>query len=78
LRKALVWIGAMLFAIGVTVIIASGVMRYLGYEPSYNLGDPTRFEFVLVPFWQIGLAIGVIGGVCLLGSRLVGLAERQR
>jgi hypothetical protein len=47
-------------------------MRYMGYESSYNFGDPAKFEFVLVPFWQMGLAIGAVGALCLLVSRGAG------
>ena len=69
MRRLLFWSGALLCGIGVAVILASAVMSYLGYQPSYNLGDPAKFEFVLVPFWQVGLAIGVLGALCLLVSR---------
>jgi TRAP-type C4-dicarboxylate transport system permease small subunit len=72
MRRALVWVGALLSGVGVAVIIASAVMRYMGYEPSYNFGDPAKFEFVLVPFWQMGLAIGAVGALCLLVSRGAG------
>jgi hypothetical protein len=72
MRRTLVWVGTSLSGIGVAVIIASAVMRYMGYEPSYNFGDPAKFEFLLVPFWQMGLAIGVVGALCLLVSRRTG------
>jgi hypothetical protein len=68
-RRGLIWLGALLCGIGVVVLIASGLMSYMGYQLSYNLGDPTKFEFVLVPFWQIGLVIGVLGAVCVLAAR---------
>jgi hypothetical protein len=69
MRRSLLWAGFLLSAIGIGVIIASAVMSYMGMNPSYNLGDPAKFEFVLVPFWQIGLVIGLLGGICLLASR---------
>ena len=69
MRRALLWGGTLLCGAGVTVIAASIAMRYMGYQSSYNFGDPSKFEFVLVPFWQMGLAIGVLGAVCLLLSR---------
>jgi hypothetical protein len=69
MQKALLWIGFLLCAIGLAVIVASAAMSYLGMNPSYNLGDPAKFEFILVPFWQIGLVIAAIGGVCLMASR---------
>ncbi len=71
MRRALLWLGYLLCGIGVAAILASAVMSYAGMNPSYNLGDPTKFEFVLVPIWQVGLVIGAIGGVCLLASRAV-------
>ena len=69
MRRSLFWLGLLLFGIGVVALLASAVMSYMGINPSYNLGDPAKFEFVLVPFWQIGLVMGVLGGVCLLASR---------
>ena len=53
------------------VIVVSAVLGYFGLSTSYNLGNPEKFEFVLVPFWQIGLAIAALGGaVLLIGRRL--------
>ena len=69
MRRALLWLGYLLCGIGVAAILASTVMSYAGMNPSYNLGDPAKFEFVLIPIWQIGLVIAAIGGVCLLASR---------
>jgi len=67
--KSLLWVGALLCGVGMAVIIASAVMGYMGLNASYNLGDPTKFEFVLIPFWEIGLGALVLGMACLLGSR---------
>jgi hypothetical protein len=69
MHKALLWFGVLLCASGLAVIVASAVMSYKGLNPSYNLGDPTKFEFILVPFWQIGLVIAALGGICVLASR---------
>ena len=69
MHKALLWIGFLLCGIGLAVIVASAAMSYLGMNPSYNLGDPAKFEFILVPFWQIGLVIAAVGAVCLVASR---------
>ena len=69
MHKALLWIGFLLSAIGVAVILMSVVMSIMGLNPIYNLGDPAKFEFILVPFWQIGLVIAGIGAVCVLASR---------
>jgi hypothetical protein len=69
MRRALLWLGFLLCGIGVAAILASAVMSYAGMNPSYNLGDPAKFEFVLVPIWQVGMVVAAIGGVCLLASR---------
>lgn len=69
MHKALLWMGVLLSAVGLAVIVTSAVMSFMGLNPSYNLGDPAKFEFILVPFWQIGLIIAGIGGVCVLASR---------
>jgi hypothetical protein len=71
MRKALLWLGFLLCGAGVAAVVASVVMSYAGISASYNLGDPTKFEFILVPLWQIGVAVGLVGGVCLLASRRV-------
>jgi hypothetical protein len=69
MRRSLHWAAFLLCGTGGAIVVASVVMSYIGMNPSYNLGDPTKFEFVLVPFWQIGLVIGALGGICLLASR---------
>ena len=72
MRRGLFWIGILVLGAGLAVLAVSLVMRSLGYEPSYNFGDPTKFEFVLIPLWQAGLGIVLLGGVLFLGSRLLG------
>jgi hypothetical protein len=69
MRRALHWLGILLSGAGAAVIAASAVMGYMGLAASYNFGDPAKFQFYLVPFWQIGLGIAVVGVICLLLSR---------
>jgi hypothetical protein len=69
MRKTLLWIGWPLCALGAAILVASLVMKGFGVDASYNFGDPAKFQFVLVPFWQIGLAIAAVGGLCLLLAR---------
>jgi hypothetical protein len=71
MRKTLFWIGAVLCGIGAAVIATSAVLNYFGVGTSYNFGNPEKFEFVLVPIWQIGLAVAAIGGAFLLVQRRV-------
>ena len=44
---------------------------WLGAQPSINFGNPKKFEFILVPFWQLGLA-------ALAGSFILWLAKRGK
>jgi hypothetical protein len=69
IRKLLLWLGFVLGGIGIALMLVAAVMTHMGMSASYNLGDPTKFEFVLVPFWQIGLAVAAVGGLFLLVSR---------
>jgi hypothetical protein len=69
MRKTLLWLGGLFCFIGVALIVANIVMSFMGLGASYNFGDPAKFQFILVPFWQIGLVIAAIGGACLLASR---------
>jgi hypothetical protein len=71
MRKSLLWIGGLLCLVGVAVIVGSLVSTSMGLNPSFNFGDPAKFQFYLVPLWQIGCAVAVIGGALLLLSRLV-------
>lgn len=71
MRKALFWLGVLLLAIGVAVVGASAVLTYLGLSASFNLGDPAKFQFFLVPFWQVGLGIAALGALAMVVSRWV-------
>ena len=53
LSRMALWI---LAGIGIFFIAAQGMGALLGAQPSINFGDAKRFEFVLVPFWQLGIA----------------------
>ena len=66
MRRTLLGLGATLCVIGAALIVASIASGYMGLSASYNFGDPAKFQFVLVPFWQIGLAIAALGGASLL------------
>ncbi len=46
-----------LVAIGVFFIVAQLMGIWLGAEPKINFGDSSKFEFILVPFWQLGLVM---------------------
>jgi hypothetical protein len=69
MQRAVSWIGGIFCTIGIALIAASIVMNFFGLETSYNFGDPEKYQFYLVPFWQIGLAAVAIGCVFRLSSR---------
>ena len=69
MQRILQWLGWLFCAVGVALIGANFMMTYRGLTASFNFGDPAKFQFILVPFWQIGLAIVAVGGTCLLASR---------
>jgi hypothetical protein len=69
MQKLLRWLGWLFCTAGGAVVAAYIAMTYRGLPASFNFGDPTKFEFILVPFWQIGLVIIAIGGTCVLVSR---------
>lgn len=71
MRKAFLWIGGLLCGLGLALIIATAVSITRGLSPSYNFGDPAKFQFYLVPLWQIGCAVALVGGALLLLSRWV-------
>ncbi len=63
------WLGWLFCVVGLALIGAYIVMTYRGLEATFNFGDPVKFEFILVPFWQIGLAGVVLGAACLWVAR---------
>lgn len=75
MRLILQWLGWLICAVGAALIGAYFAMRYTGLSPSFNLGDPAKFQFILVPFWQIGLVIVAAGVAILLASRLFNRAR---
>ena len=64
--------GGLLVALGIFFIACQVAGMVLGAQPAINFGDPTKFEFDLYPFWQIGLAMLVPGIlIYMIGGRRV-------
>jgi len=62
-------LGWLLCAAGLAIIAGHFVMVYMGLSATLNLGDSAKFEFILVPFWAVGLGAMAIGAICLALSR---------
>jgi hypothetical protein len=69
MQKALLLLGVLLCGIGAALLVAGAVLSYRGLGASYNFGDPAKFQFVLVPFWLIGLVVAAVGAACLIWRR---------
>ena len=55
-----------LVVIGVFFVAAQFMGMWLGAEPKINFGDARKFQFILVPFWQLGVAM-LAGALVLRG-----------
>ena len=63
MRGLLFWVARASLIIGLLLIAANIVLQFMGLSASYNWGDPSKFEFRLISFWQIGLALLVFAGL---------------
>lgn len=61
LQKIIVWSGRAVFTVSVFFIAAQIAGYFLNMPPTVNFGDSSKFEFILVSFWQIGVAFLVAG-----------------
>jgi len=67
--RLLIWLGGIFLVGGLLLIAANVVMHFMGLSASYNLGDPSRFEFILISVWHIGIAVVCIGALAILAGR---------
>jgi hypothetical protein len=68
----LIWLGRGCLISGVLLVAINVVMSPLGLSASYNLGDPAKFEFVLISFWHIGAALVGIGILAMIAAIRIG------
>ncbi len=61
--KLPLWLSRGAMAFGIFFLVAQLMGLMLGATPSINFGDPREFEFILVAFWQIGLALLIPGWI---------------
>jgi phosphatidylglycerophosphate synthase len=68
-KTTLKWTGGILLALGGFFVAAQFMGQWLGMQPQINFGDPTKFEFKLIMFWQLGIAGLITGIVYLLAGK---------
>jgi len=59
--KASTLLGRVVFGVSIFFIAAQLAGYFLNMPPTINFGDSSKFEFILVSFWQIGAAFLVAG-----------------
>ena len=70
MRSGLIWFGRISLLVGALLIAANVAMNFIGLSASYNIGDPSKDQFVLISFWHIGAALTIIGvGAIFAGTR---------
>ena len=62
---------AIVLAAGLLLIGANLAMHFMGLSASYNIGDPSKFEFSLISFWHIVIALASIGVLLGLIARRI-------
>jgi hypothetical protein len=63
LHRGVGWAGAVSLLLGAFFLLSQFAGMWLGATPFINLGDSRQYQFVLVPFWQVGLALLVSGTI---------------
>ena len=66
------WATRFVFLVSGFFIAAQIAGYFLSMPPTVNFGDSSKFEFILVSFWQIGLAFFVVAAVL----KFVGASNR--
>lgn len=64
------WSSRIVLAIAVFFLASQGMGYMLNMPPTFNLGDSSKFEFILVSFWKVGAALLAAGMVIHYSCRL--------
>jgi len=69
-NSAITWTVRIAFISAGFFLAAQAAGVYLSMAPTVNFGDSSKFEFILVSFWQIGLAFLIAAVIMkLLGGK---------
>jgi len=78
IRKGVVWSGRLVLVAAIFFLAAQGAGSILNMPPTINFGDAAKFQFILVSFWQIGLALLIAGlSIRYLGTLRLRKASQQ-
>jgi len=64
------WSAKIVLATSVFFLLAQVAGYFLSMPPTINFGDSTKFEFILVSFWKIGLAFLITGVILKYTSNM--------
>ena len=68
--KAVKWTSGIVLAASVFFLMAQVAGYFLNMPPTINFGDSSKFEFILVNFWEVGVGFLVVGIVMKLSGKL--------
>ncbi|VAW70482.1 hypothetical protein MNBD_GAMMA09-2162 [hydrothermal vent metagenome] len=60
-KKTITWTSRIVLIAAFFFMAAQAAGIFLNMPPTVNFGDSSKFEFILVSFWQIGLVFLVTG-----------------
>jgi hypothetical protein len=69
MKKTLRWLGTALAIFGVLFLLGDGAAQMMNMGASVNFGDESEFEFILVRFWQMGVALLIPGSLLWFATK---------
>jgi len=63
-KKAITWSSRIVLIAAGFFLLAQAAGHFLNMPPTINFGDSSKFEFILVSFWQVGVGF-LIAGIIL-------------
>ena len=60
-HKGITWSARIALATAIFFFAAQMAGYFLNMPPTVNFGDSSKFEFILVSFWQIGVGLLIAG-----------------
>lgn len=57
MQKSITWSVRIALSTAIFFLVAQVAGYFLNMPPTINFGDSSKFEFILVSFWQVGVAL---------------------